>query len=447
MNKNIKNISLYTFVSFFTKSFSLLIVPIIAHNLSVEDFGKYTIIISIVALFQSIYLFGFEHSLNYYFNKFKSTTNKNILVSTQFFFITIVSLITLIIISLIFNSKVDFLNLILFLCFLSIILSYFSSLLKVNMQAIFFTKSQVLKSTVLLITIYLFVNIFNLNIEGILLANIIAILISIIYMFISIKNYFTMNISFNLLKKVLSYGLPLMPAGTILWASTQLDRYYILYFINEYVLGIYGFALSIGLIPVFLKMAFKSALDPFVMKTFHNEPFKTKQYISGFFTLNIYVFSFIFLLISIFAKDAVLIIGGEKYLESILYIPFILFTVSITTLNQYFIYGINFNKENKLVLKGLLYMLVINIILAYSLIHDLHVYGILFSNIVANIFYTYYLYKSSNKIYTLNYNFRMNVQIFLSSFTLFSINASLSNDSYILKLALIIIFLLVNIKI
>jgi O-antigen/teichoic acid export membrane protein len=444
MINNIKNISLYSFVSFFTKSFSLLIVPIIAHNLTVEEYGYYTLIISVIGLSQSVFLFGFEHSLNYYFNKFKSTHNRNILISTQLFFIIFVALFIILSIAIFLNNRIEFINLILIWSLLSVLLSYFSSLLKVDMQVVAFTKSQVLKSTILLFTIYLFVTIYDLKIEGVLYSNILAIFIALVYMYIFLKKYIILSFNINLLKKILYYGLPLMPAGPILWASTQLDRYYILYYLNEHTLGIYGFALSIGLIPVFLKMAFKSALDPLIMKTYHQDTVKTKNYISNFFSLSLFIFSFIFLLLSVYAKDIVLLIGGEKFLNSIQYIPWILFIVLITTFNQYFVYGINFNKKNKLVLQGLILMLIINIILAYILIHILGVYGVIISNLIANIIYTFYLYSKSNTFYKIKYFFKTNLLILLSSLLFSLLSIIYFNDSYSVKFLMIIIFILIN---
>ena len=71
----LKNISLYALFGVFAKSFALLLTPIIARSLSVEDFGNYIILVSVIMLVQSVFLFGFEHSLNYFFNKFKHKPN------------------------------------------------------------------------------------------------------------------------------------------------------------------------------------------------------------------------------------------------------------------------------------------------------------------------------------------------------------------------------------
>jgi O-antigen/teichoic acid export membrane protein len=445
MIRNLKNIFLYTFTSFFAKSFAVLIIPLIAHNLSVEEYGNYIIIISIIMLVQSIYLFGFEHSLNYYFNKFKSNLNKKILVSTQLLFILLICFITFIPIILFFNSKIENLNLILLWGFVSVLLAYFSSLLKVDMQASTFVKSQIVQSIVLLLTIYVLLNFNYLNIQGIIFANILSITLSLVFMSFFIKKYILFSFNFNLLKKILHYGLPLMPAAIILWGSTQLDRYYILYFLNEYILGIYGFTISIGMIAMLLKTAFKSAIDPFIMNSYHTKSLYTKRYISIFFTLSLYIFAFLFLTVSIFSDEIVLLIGGKKYLESISYIPWVLFIVSITTINQYFIYGINFKRTNKLILKGLIFMLVVNVTLAYLLINILDVYGIIISNLFANIVYSTYLHNQSNKLYPIKYHTGVNIFIVFTALSCLLMNNMYLQD--IPKIFIICIFVLLNVKV
>jgi len=295
--------------------------------------------------------------------------------------------------------------------------------------------------------VYLFVTVYQLSLKGVLYANIFSMTISVIYIFFSIKKYLIFNFNINLFKKVLHYGLPLMPAGIMLWASMQLDRYYILYFLDEYLLGIYGFSLSIAMIPLLLKAAFKNAIDPFIMKVFHRETLKTKKYISSYFTLSLYIFGFLFLFLSIFAHEIVSLMGGSKYLESIPYIPWLLLIASITTFNQYFIYGLNFKKTNKLILRGLIYMLIINVILVYALIDMFSIYGVILANLIANILYTMYLYKKSNELYPIEHNFSINITIIISVLGVFLLNYIYFKEGYILKILCLLIFFILNIKV
>ncbi len=397
-------------------------------------------------LIQSTFLFGFEHSLNYFFNKFKSNNHKKILVSTQIIFILLSATLFSIIASLALSNRVENINIILIWGVLSLVVAHFTTLLKVDMNVLAFVKSQILQSVTLLCLIYLFVIMLSQSLEGVIYANILAVMISIIFIFTFIKKYLSINFNISLLKKVLIYGLPLMPAGAVLWASMQLDRYFILYFIDEYSLGIYAFALAVVMIPLFLKTAVKSAIDPFIMKSFHGSPDKTKKIISNYFTLSLLVFSFIFLFLSFFSHEIVMIMGGIKYLESTPYIPWLLLIASLTACNQYFIYGINFSKRNVFILKGLIYMLFINVLLMFALIKSIDIYGVIVANFIANIFYTLYLYKKSNKLYSIDYHTKKNTFIIASTLIIFTLNFYIFPESYIFKIISLLFYIIINMR-
>ncbi len=440
----LKNISLYAVFGVIAKSSSLLIIPIIAHNLSVEDFGTYIVLISSIMLIQSTFLFGFEHSLNYFFNKFKSENNKKILISTQIIFILLITALCSIIASLALSNKVVHINIILIWGGLSVVLVYFTTFLKVNMNVIGFIKNQLLQSLTLLCLIYLYVVIFSQSLEGIIYANILVLMICIIFTYSFIKKYLIISFNASLLKKVLMYGLPLMPSGAVLWASMQLDRYFILYFLDEYSLGIYAFAISVVMIPLFLKTAVKSAIDPFIMKSFHANPDKTRKVISSYFTLSLLVFSFLFLILSLFSSEIVMLMGGVKFLESTPYIPWLLLIACLTTCNQYFIYGINFSKKNFLILKALIYMLFINVVLMFALIKNFDVYGVIVANLIANIFYSLYIYRKSNKLYSIDYHTKKNTFIIVSTLVIFTLNFLILPESYILKIISLLFYIIIN---
>lgn len=440
----LKNISIYAIFGVVAKSFSLLITPIIARNLSVEEFGSYIILISMIMLIQSVFLFGFEHSLNYFFNKFKSEYSKRVLVSTQTIFILLVTLFFLIILNLLLSNKVDNMNFILTWGAGSVLVAYFTTLLKVNLCVVTFVKNQMLQSVVLLCLVYIFLVVFAYSLQGVMFSYIASLFISIIFVYPHVKSYLSANFSINLLKKILVYGLPLMPSGALLWASMQLDRYFILYFLDEYSLGIYSFSLAIVMIPLFLKTAVKSAIDPFIMKSFHNDPVKTKEKISSYFSLNLFIFCFLLLFLSLFSHDIVMLMGGDKYLDSIPYIPWLLLITCLTTCNQYFIYGINFSKKNVYILKGLVSMLSINVTLMFLFIKEFNIYGVIYSNLIANLIYTFYLYVKSNKLYSIKYEKTKNIVTLVSTLLIFTVNFFVLEVGYIAKILLLIMYVIIN---
>ena len=427
------------------KFFVVLAIPIIAHNLTVEEYGSYTIILSLTMLSSSFFLMGSEHSLNFYFHKYKSKKNKLLVINTLFVFVTVLLLVLLPLIHVIMNDRIDYLSTILLWVFVSVIYLYFIIVMRANFDVKNVALLEIFRSIVYFVAVYLFVDKFQNGFDGAIDSNLISYVFSmILILYINIKKI-KLYFSFTLLLKLLSFGAPFILSSLILWASTQSDRYFLMYFKDDYILGIYGFSLSIASIFILIKTSIKNAIDPYIMKLHHYREKKLKRIISELYTVSLFLFSFMFLIASFFMKDITLLIGGDKFTDSIIYTPYVILIVLITTVNQYFIYGINFNHRNSLVLKCLIYSLIINLILSVILIKIWGVAGIILANVISSIIYSYLLYRESNKLYPIEYLKLDNLRIVFSALIVFGIDITyLSNNEYVSHIVIILMFLLIN---
>ncbi len=443
--KLLTNISLYTIANILAKFFVVLAIPIIAHNLTVEEYGSYTIILSLTMLSSSFFLMGSEHSLNFYFHKYKSKKNKLLVINTLFAFVTVSLLVLLPLIHVIMNDRIDYLSTILLWVFVSVIYLYFIIVMRANFDVKNFALLEIFRSIVYFVAVYLFVDKFQNGFDGAIDSNLISYVFSmILILYINIKKI-KLYFSFTLLLKLLSFGVPFILSSLILWASTQSDRYFLMYFKDDYILGVYGFSLSIASIFILIKTSIKNAIDPYIMKLHHYREKKLKRIISELYTVSLFLFSFMFLIASFFMKDITLLIGGDKFTDSIIYTPYVILIVLITTVNQYFIYGINFNHRNGLVLKCLIYSLIINLILSVILINIWGVAGIILANVISSIIYSYLLYRESNKLYPIEYLKLDNLRIVFSALIVFGIDITyLSNNEYVSHIVIILMFLLIN---
>jgi O-antigen/teichoic acid export membrane protein len=317
--------------------------------------------------------------------------------------------------------------------------------MRANFDVKNFALLEIFRSIVYFVAVYLFVDKFQNGFDGAIDSNLISYVFSmILILYINIKKI-KLYFSFTLLLKLLSFGVPFILSSLILWASTQSDRYFLMYFKDDYILGVYGFSLSIASIFILIKTSIKNAIDPYIMKLHHYREKKLKRIISELYTVSLFLFSFMFLIASFFMKDITLLIGGDKFTDSIIYTPYVILIVLITTVNQYFIYGINFNHRNGLVLKCLIYSLIINLILSVILINIWGVAGIILANVVSGIIYSYLLYRESNKLYPIEYLKLDNLRIVFSALIVFGINIIyLSNNEHVSHIVIILMFLLIN---
>ena len=111
--------------------------------------------------------------------------------------------------------------------------------------------------TILSSSIY-FVVVLELNVLGILYANLLGALVLLLGNFGMIRRYFAPHFSWTLLKKMLRFGLPLVPATLALWLISSLDRYFLVHWTNAHELGLYSMGFRFAAI---LELVFREPFD------------------------------------------------------------------------------------------------------------------------------------------------------------------------------------------
>ena len=86
------------------------------------------------------------------------------------------------------------------------------------------------------------------------------------------KKYFSLSLpSVALLKKCLNYGVPLLPHNSTAWLRSGMDRYFISFFFNAALLGVYSFAYNLSGILLMIGTAFNAINSVHIYKTLSNK--------------------------------------------------------------------------------------------------------------------------------------------------------------------------------
>lgn len=103
----------------------------------------------------------------------------------------------------------------------------------------------------------------KMGVKGYLYAYILADVVAIVFLFIKLKLYNHIDLcsktDISLLKKMLSYSIPLLPNSMCWWINNFLDRYMLLFFVNVSVIGIYSAANKIPAILITFSTIFINA--------------------------------------------------------------------------------------------------------------------------------------------------------------------------------------------
>lgn len=127
----------------------------------------------------------------------------------------------------------------------------------------------------------------------------------------------------SILKKLISYGTPLMIAGLAGISNETLDRILLKHLLNEkplYYLGIYGANIKISVLMMLFIQMFRYAFEPFFFK---NEKENNSKLLYADVALNFLYFSLIVFLGIVFYLDIIKYFIDYKYWEGLNIIPYI----------------------------------------------------------------------------------------------------------------------------
>lgn len=134
------------------------------------------------------------------------------------------------------------------------------------------------------------------------------------------------NFNWNQIKDGLKYSLPLLPGSISYLALTGFDRIVLERYVSLEVLGIYNIAYTIAFALNMIIQSFYRALEPDIFQKYNSEA------IEGIFVPymrkmnNVYNFALyaMALFLSLFAKEALMIVASEKYYSAVMYVPSVL---------------------------------------------------------------------------------------------------------------------------
>lgn len=394
LKKVAANSFLYTASSILLRASSIIFFPIFSLYLTKSDYGILSISQSIgglVSLFASLEL---GRSLTrYIFNEAdENSTNHSSLIYTTLFssfslgiaLAGILYFIGPIILKPLLNDVPFYPYIFIFL--LSIPFNMVIDTCRVYQKAVHngfyaFVLDTSFFSTNIILNLILVV-ILKMNVLGILLGILInTIIFSLILIFIFYKN-FTFSFDSILLKKFLSYSIPLIPYSFLNILFESVDKFFLNADSGSQTSGIYYIALTFATI---FSSAKESVINAFTPWLFGNIKDKPEAYIASIITNIFMVLGIIAVAISWFAKEILMILSSNPdFVEAYKYIPFTVMGLYIIFLGQlYNIKTFYFGKYNRYLFLATIAGIIADIIACYLLIKPYGINGAVAARIIA----------------------------------------------------------------
>lgn len=170
----------------------------------------------------------------------------------------------------------------------------------------------------------LFVVGFGMELAGVFGAMMAADMIAAICALALARPYLAPAFSRATARRLLGYGLPLVPAASGQWGLRYLDRFFILALLSRTHLGIYAVAVQISSVVLFLDRAFALAWTPFAMELIGEKD--SPAVFAKALVVYLLVITACGMALSIFAREIVALAAPAVYAPAALLVPILVAT-------------------------------------------------------------------------------------------------------------------------
>ena len=369
---------------------SIALIPIYTSYLSVTDVGLIVIFEMIEILLIAIIPFGAYNAMYRYLPGTKEAKKNKIISST--FYIILINGGIIISICFFFSDRIQALfnindnNLLFYVllgCFLKSSSSFIYSILLYQRKAFLYLIISGLEFlSIMVFTIYFIIGCQE-GIIGVYYSK--SIVFSIIFLltiFLLIKSITTFP-SYNSIKRILSYGIPLIPMALLMPILSFSDRFFLNLFTSVEDIARYGIAYKFGMIiNMLLIIPIQKSWGPQMFQV----GIKDKKSISVHEDITFYysfIGLFIFLGLSLFSTELINLFANKDYVSSAWIVPFVSFAYFIGGFKVFLRAGPALTDRTNLFAKIGLITIITNIILNYFLIKIFYVIGAIISTILS----------------------------------------------------------------
>lgn len=312
----LKNIGLLTISNFGSKILSFLLIPIYTTILTTSEYGIYDFYSTTISLLIPILTLNVIESVMRFSLEKNYNQDEVLMIGFNYIFKSSILVLLLLILNRIFNIIPLFNKYSLFF-FLLYVLQVLYDLLSQYSRGIEKIKNVALAGFINSVGIIFFniimLVIFKCGLIGYFIANIIGLIIPIIYYIFSLKIWKSINFNKNrkLKKEMTDYSKPLIANTLSWWINNVSDRYIVIYFCGVAANGIYSLAYKLPSILNIFQSIFNQAWAISAIKEFSNNEETIKFYSKIYNLYNIgmvlvcslLLIANIFLAKILFAKD------------------------------------------------------------------------------------------------------------------------------------------------
>lgn len=458
-----KDTAIYGVSTIVGRFLTFLLVPFYTNIFSPDDYGVVANLYIFIAILNIVYIFGMDAAyLRFVANKTASSDKDNF--STPYLAVMLVSFFLSLIIILVKGSIVSLLqvpeN-------YSYLLYYTSSILFIDALCVIpFIKLRIERRAkkfaafkIINILVNVFLNLllvlhYKWGIEAVLISNIAASLLTFLIFLPDIVKNLRPVINVSLLRRLIKFGLPYLPAGLGSMIIQGIDRPILTNLTDLHTVGIYNANYKLGIFMMLFVNMFQYAWQPFFLQ--QAEEKDAKKVFSKVLTYFTVAAGIILVLVSLFIDDIVKInffgitLIGSAYWSGLVIVPIILFGYLFYGSYVVFTAGIYIKEKSMYVplITGI--GALVNVVVNFLLIPPLGIIGAALATLASYIVMAAGLYIVTQKFYRIEYESVKMIGIFtailLTGIVYYWIQ-SIGEFNLFLKSFMLIVFVVVTVMI
>lgn len=384
--KLIKDIGIYAIGNIGSKMVTFLMVPLYSYFVSTENFGYYDICLTIIFFLIPFFTFQLRDGA-FRFLMDSDTDERKDAIVTFTYRVLFSSTAIAVVVGLLGSMfvRIDYLwyviGLLVVMCFYEVITQVTRGL----GRTVVFVTAGILTSLGIGVFSLLFVAYMHMGIEGIFLANILARLISLVYIEIKvgiIRKYYVRKPRYGDIRRdIIKYSLPLMPGVVCWWLTGSSDRFFIEHYLGLGTNGIYAVALRFTSVLQTLATIFYQAWQETAIKQYESKD--RDGFFSNLFNIYIYAFSFLLIIFCFMLKINYGWLVDSEYASSVMFIYPLSLSAMLFALSAFLDMGYQCSRDTIRTLPAIMLAAVVNVVMNYLLVQPFGVWGIIFTSIVS----------------------------------------------------------------
>lgn len=452
-SKNLlKDSIVYGFGYGISRFLQIIILPIIAQSLSLGEFGYYSNYVIFYTIAGGFLVLGLDSAVARYFYDSEDKKYHQKLLSSAFYFILVLSLISIIGFSLFPTELLRIIGVpdgydqalpyVLF-CIPAVAMNnFFLSWFKWKRQKLFFLINS--STTVIFLLIPLlwvktvtFIYVFQVIFWSQVAATILSVLLAF--------EYLRPNFHFKLMLSMLKYGFPWMLVFVFSISRTYLDRFFLTHYLSDDNYGIYNFSVRVATILSIIMTAFDMSFGPLAFSIWNKKG--APIFFAKLQSLYTFLISVVACFIVIISPIIIEVLGGKQYESGKKILPLLLFGAIPLSLINFSNLGTSYAKKSFLSTASLFAGFGIVLLLNLLFTPFYFQYGAASASLIGHFLIVVIGYYFSKKFYSIPFKYKQDVFIFLFFFVLseLSVEFSFSSESYYyISLQLLILLILAS---